>query len=331
MSRRFPFPLPSGWFQVAWSEDLAAGEVKPLRYFGRDLVMFRAAEGTVHVLDAFCPHLGAHLGYGGKVEGEGIVCPFHAWKFDGAGACVNIPYASRIPRQARVAPWQVREIYGFILVWHSVDGTGPTWEVPEMPEYQNEEWTGFQHMEWTIKTANQEMAENAVDSAHFMYVHGASVQPRTTARMDGPHFHAESVTLMNTKFGDVEGMVYVDSWSFGWTYTRFTGIVETLLVSSVTAIEEGVVHVRFSFAVKKFGGRTMTGGIGKAFVEEIQRQLGQDIPIWENKVHLERPLLCDGDGPIGLFRTWARQFYPQGTSVEEESKERSVDDTDHLS
>ena len=36
----------------------------------------------------------------------------------------------------------------------------------------------------------------------------------------------------------------------------------------------------------------------RAFVAEIARQYAQDIPIWEHKRHLERPLLCDGDGPI---------------------------------
>ena len=36
----------------------------------------------------------------------------------------------------------------------------------------------------------------------------------------------------------------------------------------------------------------------------------KDFPIWENKVYRERPLLCDGDGPIQAFRRWAAQFYP---------------------
>ncbi len=74
MSDRFPFPIPNGWFQVEWSHDLKAGDVKPLKYFGKDLVLFRDEDGAAHLLDAFCPHLGAHLGHGGKVEGKDIVC-----------------------------------------------------------------------------------------------------------------------------------------------------------------------------------------------------------------------------------------------------------------
>src|SRR5437773_202151 len=94
-------PFPTGWFQVAYSDELPAGTVTPLRYFGRDLVLFRGEDGAARVLDAHCPHLGAHLGYGGKVEGCAIRCPFHAWKFDGQGTCIEVPYASKIPPKAR--------------------------------------------------------------------------------------------------------------------------------------------------------------------------------------------------------------------------------------
>jgi hypothetical protein len=49
--------------------------------------------------------------------------------------------------------------------------------------------------------------------------------------------------------------------------------------------------------------------VGRAFVAEIDRQLQQDIPIWENKIYVNPPLLSDVDGPIGVFRKWCRQFY----------------------
>ena len=61
---RCPLPMPWGWFQVLYSGDLAVGESKPLRYFDQDLVIFRTESGAVKVLDAYCPHMGAHLGYG---------------------------------------------------------------------------------------------------------------------------------------------------------------------------------------------------------------------------------------------------------------------------
>ena len=68
---RFPFSrYPNGWFQIAYSDELEKGQVVPLRYFGKDLVLFRTEGGEAQLLDAYCPHLGAHLGHGGKVQGE---------------------------------------------------------------------------------------------------------------------------------------------------------------------------------------------------------------------------------------------------------------------
>ena len=71
MSKRYPFPLPFGWFQVAYSSDLEPGQSKPLSYFGQELVIFRTEAGVPKVLDAYCPHLGAHLGYGTNENGGG--------------------------------------------------------------------------------------------------------------------------------------------------------------------------------------------------------------------------------------------------------------------
>ncbi|MCA9575200.1 MAG: Rieske 2Fe-2S domain-containing protein, partial [Myxococcales bacterium] len=82
MQNRYYTPgIPIGWFQVEYTDQLKAGDVKPLKYFGKDLVLYRTESGEAVMLDAFCPHLGAHLGHGGKVKGENIECPFHAWQF----------------------------------------------------------------------------------------------------------------------------------------------------------------------------------------------------------------------------------------------------------
>ena len=97
MSERIPLPMPSGWFQVAYSHDLAPAESMPLQYFDTELVLFRTESGEAKVLDAYCPHMGAHLGYGirdqagsgSRVKGDSIVCPFHGWAYNGEGQCTD--------------------------------------------------------------------------------------------------------------------------------------------------------------------------------------------------------------------------------------------------
>lgn len=310
MKRHFPFPpYPNGWFQVAYADELGPGQVLPLSYFGRELVLFRGAGGEAHVLDAFCPHLGAHLGHGGRVEGESIVCPFHAWRFDGCGGCVEVPYAKKIPPKAKMRAWPVREVNGLILIWHHAEDAPPAWEVPALPEVGDDAWTPYERRRWKIRTRNQEMAENAVDSAHFHFLHGTSNMPESRAEAVGPVLKVFSTTGMSTPRGGVDGSVESTSYGFGYSTVRFKGIVETLLVSSMTPVDEEHIDVRFSFTLKKLPDKDVTKSVGKAFIGEVSRQLEQDIPIWENKVYWDHPVLCDGDGPIGLFRKWSRQFY----------------------
>jgi hypothetical protein len=155
------------------------------------------------------------------------------------------------------------------------------------------------------------MAENAVDSAHFHYLHGTSNMPASQAETRGHILRVFSGTGMETSRGHVDGSVESLSYGFGFSLVRFKGVVETLLIGTVTPIDGENVDVRFNFSVKKLGGADITRGVGAAFIAEVSRQLEQDIPIWENKTQWERPVLCDGDGPIGLFRRWSRQFYSE--------------------
>ncbi|MDQ1449444.1 MAG: hypothetical protein QOC79_2415, partial [Actinomycetota bacterium] len=127
-SRRFPFPTPFGWFQVAFPDDLAPGEVTPLRYWNRELVLWRDTAGDFHLQDAYCPHLGANLAYGGTVREAELQCPFHGWRFDGAGACTNIPYSQRTNRKAKLRNYPIVVRNGFVLAWYHPNEDAPAWD-----------------------------------------------------------------------------------------------------------------------------------------------------------------------------------------------------------
>ena len=93
---------PTGWFQVAWSDEIPIGDVHKMHYFGREMVAWRAQSGRLTVMDAYCEHLGAHLGFGGHVEGEVIECAFHGWQWNHEGRNVCIPYEKRPNRGRRM-------------------------------------------------------------------------------------------------------------------------------------------------------------------------------------------------------------------------------------
>ena len=90
---------PTGWFQIGWSTDFPVGSVAARKFFGEDVVVFRTESGALQVLDAFCPHMGAHLGFGGTVCGEMIRCPFHLWDWDAEDQNTCPPYQD-LPNRA---------------------------------------------------------------------------------------------------------------------------------------------------------------------------------------------------------------------------------------
>ena len=52
-------------------------------------------------------------------------------------------------------------------------------------------------------------------------------------------------------------------------------------------------------------------GVGAAIVKDLEKQMAEDMPIWENKKYYTRPMLCDGDGRFGVYRRWWRQFFSE--------------------
>jgi 3-ketosteroid 9alpha-monooxygenase subunit A len=328
MSKRYSMPIPFGWYGVAFGADLKIGEVKPLRYFGKELVLFRTESGEAKVLDAYCPHLGAHLGHGGKVHGESIACPFHGWEFNGGGQCTKVPYAKNMPpkvtggKQA-VYAYPTVEKNQVIWTWYHPDQVAPLFEVEDIAEATSDDWTPLQRFNWTINTTVQEMAENAADGAHFVYVHSSPEMPVGDMVIEGHKRRAEYD--MGSPASKADGSldpdgnaagVHLDTRAAGpgQTYQRFTGSFETLLMAMPVPIDQNTVELHFAFTQPK-NATPEQQAIASMVVNMIAFQAEQDIPIWEHKVYLESPTLCDGDGPIHQHRKWFRQFYAEGDTT----------------
>ena len=117
-----PPPYPNAFYRVATLSTLRPSAVRPLTLLTTDLVLYRPRSLLPPViLDAYCPHLGAHLGYGGKVIGDEIECPFHGWRFNREGKCTAIPYAEKVPDIAKTGKWEVRTGDDGVWVWWDVD------------------------------------------------------------------------------------------------------------------------------------------------------------------------------------------------------------------
>lgn len=312
--RGIVLPIPFGWYVVGYAADLANGQVQPLRYFGKDLVLWRGEDGAPRMLDAYCRHLGAHLGHGGRVEGNAIVCPFHAWTYDDTGAVIKIPYSKTIPPQVKrpcVRSWPMVERNRLIWAWYHPAGSDPLWEVVELDEAADPAWSPYERHEWHVNVHIQDMAENGADTAHFQYTHGTASYPDIVTEYEGPTLRSLISAKMDTPRGAIDGAIRSVTVGPGQSWTRFTGISETLLVSGVTPVDIDHVHVRFNFSQPRSQAEGAGAGTAKAIIKEVVRQFNQDKLIWEHKIYQSRPILCGGDGPIDRWRRYYAQFYAE--------------------
>ncbi len=316
-------PIPFGWYAVGYSTDLDPGDVEPIFYFDQHMVLFRTESGEARVLEAHCPHLGAHLGHGGKVVGENIACPFHAWEMNGDGEVEHIPYAETMPKRTTQGPcirsYPVQERNQMIWVWYHPRHVQPLFELEDIPEFSDPNWTELENYEWEFNSHLQETGENAVDIAHFVYVHSAREMPKAEVILDGFKRKTEMTTLGPVI--DDDGNLDMDrledshlvtkSWGPGMTCQEFSRAFKTVMMGSVIPIDATRLKLRFSFTKPKDISEIFnvyTDGL----IAEIVRQVANDMPIWEHKIYRENPILCDGDGPIAKYRKWFSQFYDDG-------------------
>jgi len=304
-------PIPNGWFAVAFSNELVAGEVRRIHYFDEDLVLYRGREGAPKVLDAYCPHLGAHLAEGGRVIGDTLRCPFHGWRFDGTGMCVEIPYCQRIPPKARLRGWDVVEKNRMIFVWHHAEGKPPSWDFPVMPELDHADWTEPRSLELKVAVHMQDMHENNNDPVHFQFVHMAGEVPPSEISFaeGGRYMRMVGKSRRATPLGTFETLLERDSWGLGLSAVRVAGIpgAGLLMYSSTAPVDRSHSHSRWLFTVTK----NLADLAGEQFIQDLSVGVRQDLRIWENKVHRARPVLCEADRYLAEFRQWARQFYSE--------------------
>lgn len=319
MVTKLPSMQPTGWFQVAWSTDLEVGDVKPLHYFGTEMVAFRGLDGVVQVLDAHCQHLGANLSVGGCVVDGGIQCPFHGWVWNGEGRNVSIPYEKRPNRARRVRSWPVTEANECIYVWHDLDDRAPMWAVPDGFAVLGEHITSQTYRsvgaDERVKFAGvhvhpQVIAENGVDPHHFRFVHKTPISPVVlTESIDDSSFHAKigfgrRWTEGVDRPGDTQNTIELYWSGIGVSLTGEQTADGVRVISvCATPVDESTSDIFSTYWVSE----------SDAYDERLQvakAALPDDIAIWDHQRYLDHPALAPSEaGGYMRLRTWARTFY----------------------
>jgi nitrite reductase/ring-hydroxylating ferredoxin subunit len=315
-------PYPTGWYAVGLASELGPGTVLSRRFMGSELVVYRTRSGAVRAVAPYCAHLGAHLGRGGWVDGELLVCPFHGFAYDASGACVRTGYGTKPPEKARLSQRPLCETNRLLLAWH---GPGePSWAVPDLDE---DGWTPPSCRRFVLRDHPQETTENSVDLGHFAIVHGyRNVRMLRDAVADGPYLSTAFALEQPVPFTRQTLPFEFETEIFGLGYSLVNLRVPRLRLDArlwvlPTPIDEQRLTLRLAASVRANrqglpGGRLVDAVLTQLVLHGFAHGAKKDFPIWENKRYLERPALAAGDGPIGLYRRWALQFYaPAGSTT----------------
>lgn len=210
--------------------------------------------------------------------------------------------------------WPTREVNGAILVWYHDQKAAPDFEVPALPMGDRAAWTAPLCRAVDVSTHVQEMNENIFDLAHFVHIHHYLPGAEPSIDIDGAFAH---VTLVGQ--GRLSGLkVTADTrssmYGAGFTVIHVRKPVELAVIVLKTPTDEGQVRHRYGIVTPR-----RLPGLDGLLVRLASRQITQDVladsTIWANKVHLKRPVLVRGDGPIMKFRKWHKQFYSEPLPV----------------
>jgi nitrite reductase/ring-hydroxylating ferredoxin subunit len=317
---------PAGWFRLLSSPALPPGAVKTVRAMGRDIVLFRTAQGLPGAVDPICPHLGAHLGHGGCVRGESLRCPFHGLRFGVDGTCVGSERPGPLPR-LMIGHYPIVDWQGQVMAYLDPRrGAAP-------PGFTLPALSTTEHGPLCAKTLRlrghvEDVAENGVDFGHFGTVHGYANVRDIAVRQDGVCLHSrftfDRAHPLWSRLGTITGVFDTDIYGLGCSITRLSiaklGLRARLFLF---ALQVEPTELDFTIAVQlalpsraaKSAGMLRwfadfsTETAAMLLLPRIVSDALQDREIWAHRTALVRPRLLSGDAPLDLFRRWVRQFY----------------------
>lgn len=166
----------SYWIPALLASELAQADGAPVRVrlLSERLIAFRDSSGRLGLIDEFCAHRGVSLWFG-RNEEQGLRCPYHGWKYDVLGQCVEVPseppesgYCSRV----RLKSYPLLDRGGVLWTY-----MGDPASQPALPEH---DWATLpsshvyaskriQHCNWL------QAMEGGLDSIHSSFLHRYSV------------------------------------------------------------------------------------------------------------------------------------------------------------
>lgn len=299
-----------GWTQVAFASELSE-DVVPVDISGRTLIAVRGADGY-QVFDGRCPHRGAHLGYGGRLDGCVVVCPFHGHRVHLGEETTGLFRVGRLPSVAAARGL-------FVLLDDSAD-TGLTDVLRELDRTHHV----VEAFSRPLAVPPEYVVENVLDADHFATVHGLERRPRLEAVEEpGGVLRVEGV------FETVRPNQWqVDDAPDSAARARFCARVfsptvvvselgpaasPNLVITAATPAPEGGCLARVTVALPRRRGTTgPTVRELSSLVSGSRTAFDQDAVVWEHLDTEVVPQYTEGDRLVLAYRDYCRRFLADG-------------------
>ncbi|HEY4546235.1 MAG TPA: Rieske 2Fe-2S domain-containing protein [Pedomonas sp.] len=320
------YEFPRGWFMIGDAGKLGSKGPETLHYFGQEMVFYRGASGKPHLVEAYCPHMGAHLAKnttsyvvrdGEQVQGESIRCPFHGWRFGPDGKCDDIPYSPNfIPKAACLKTFPVAERAGIVWMWHDPEGQQPDQDLPAFAPWdkENEGWVRWLIDDYgTLPVHAVEIVDNMADFGHMGPIHGSLHNQYFDNIFDGHKVIQRFDAGHRTLASDASSTLALDTWYEGPSILQsdMRGAFPSLMLLAHTPVGKGMTRIWHALMVKMPSLEAARTDLETArmYQRASRDAVAQDVEIWANKAPSVNPMQIPADGPYGKVRLWYSQFY----------------------
>jgi 3-ketosteroid 9alpha-monooxygenase subunit A len=290
-----------GWYNVAFERDLDA-DLTPA-FIGSQSIVLARMPGGVRAFSAICPHRGAHLALGGRLEERAIVCPFHGFRIgiDGPG-----------DHDFRACEFPLLMWGGLIFVRLTESHeNGLTALLKD--RYRGHYFVpGF---EMTARTCAEMVIENGFDAAHFRTVHGITNEPEFTIRHSSEAFIVDGTFEIPTT-ADYQSRTGERIWRAPYVARAFSGglVVSDLggsssysVVTAATPTTDGYCIIRLSLILPAPEGEAPPLDLCKHLLQHSRIGLEKDRQIWENLI--ATPIRFTArDAAVVAFRKFCRDL-----------------------
>lgn len=197
-----PARYAQSWFPVCLAGDVGSETLAGVDIMGTRVIVYRDASGQPVVQSAWCPHLGADLSQGSRLEGQ-VRCPYHHWRFDQTGACTHIPTGDRIPAAARIFTYPSAEAWGLIWLFN---GREPLFGVPRIPNAVESDLDLQAHFRGVRSSSGEAALSNGVDFQHLRTLHGLQTTEPSQIEVRDYEIEFKVETAGYTQHGLITGL-----------------------------------------------------------------------------------------------------------------------------